>query len=82
MSADTSIADSTGNYNNRDGSDFKPQETTKSKLQSPEGKNYLQEKITKEKKKLMNKENFLKLGKSLYPTGSEQEQILAIMLAT
>jgi hypothetical protein len=82
MPADTSIADTTGSYTLWDDTKIEPKETTKKKLQSTEGKKYLQEKEKKEKKTLMSKENFLKLGNALCPNGSEEEQIVAIMLAT
>jgi hypothetical protein len=82
MPPDTSIADSKSTYTLWDGTNQTNQETTKGKLRSDEEKKYLKEKQTKEGKSLISKENFLKLGESLCPNGSDQEKILAIMLAT
>jgi hypothetical protein len=39
------------------------------------------EKAKKENKSLISKTEFLTLGNSLYPNGSEEEKILAVMMA-
>jgi len=79
---DLGLTDSEYEYTLWDDTEIKNKETTKGKLQSTEGKKYLKEKESKEKKVLPSKENFLKLGKLLCPNGSEEEQILAFMMAT
>ena len=82
MPSDTSIADSSSKYTLWDDTELKPQETTRNKLRSDEWKKYLKDKEQKENKNLLNKSDFLKLWKALYPNGTEEEQILAIMIAT
>ena len=82
MPPDTSIADSSYTYDLWDDTKITPQETTRKKLRSDEWKKYLKDKEQKENKNLLNKSDFLKLWEALYPNGSEEEQILAIMIAT
>ncbi len=82
MPPDTSIADSSYKYDFWDDTKITNQETKKSKLRSDEWKKHLEEKEKKEHKKLLTKEEILILWKELCPTGTEEEQILAIMIAT
>ena len=82
MPPDTSITDSTYSYDLWDDTKIGQQETTRKKLRSDEWKKYLKDKEKKENKNLLSKSDFLKLWKELCPTGSEEEQILAIMMAT
>ena len=82
MPEDETIGDSQYEYTLRDESNFTKNETTKAKLQSEEGKKHLKEKEQKENKKLFSKAEILKLWKSLYPSGTQEEQILSIMQAT
>ena len=82
MPPDTSIADSSYTYDLWDDTKITPQETTRKKLRSDEWKKYLKDKEQKENKNLLNKSDFLKLWKALYPSWTEEEQILAIMIAT
>ena len=82
MPSDTSIADSSSEYTLWDDTKITQQETTRKKLRSDEWKKYLKDKEQKENKNLLNKSDFLKLWKTLYPSWTEEEQILAIMIAT
>ena len=59
MPPDTSIADSNYEYELWDDTKIKPQETTRKKLRSDEGKKHLEEKEKKEHKHLLGKAEFL-----------------------
>ena len=59
MPPDTSIADSNYEYELWDDTKIKPQETTRKKLRSDEGKKHLAEKEKKEHKQLLSKAEFL-----------------------
>jgi len=82
MPPDTSIADSSSEYTLWNNTEITLQETTREKLRSDEWKKHLKDKSEKENKNVLSKSDFLKLWKALYPNGSEEEQILAIMIAT
>jgi hypothetical protein len=61
MPPDNNIADSTYSYDFWDNTKITNQETKKSKLRSSEGQKYLEEKEKKEHKKLLTKEEILRL---------------------
>ena len=82
MPQDSSLDNSSWNPTYRDGNSFESWVTTKQKLRSDESQKYLQDKEKKNNKYLINKDSFVKLWKALYPNGTEEEQILAIMIAT
>ena len=50
MPADEKLSDATGNHTYRNGTNIHSKETTREKLRSGEGQNYLIEKKTKENK--------------------------------
>ena len=78
---DTGISDQKNDYTGFADETITNQETTKWKLWSKEWKKYLEQQ-EQSHKGLRTKAEFLELGKSLYPEWSEQEQILAFMMAT
>ena len=83
MPPDTHLDDATATPTYRDGNSITSWRTTKGKLRNETSQKYLEEKEKKEHKSLLSKEEFLVLWKALCPTGSsEEEQILAIMIAT
>ncbi len=61
MPEDETIGDKQYEYTLRDESNITKNETTKEKLQSEEGREYLKEKEQKEHKRLMSKSEILKL---------------------
>lgn len=79
--ADTSLSDSSYNYIDWDDKEITIKETTRIKLWSKELKKYLEQK-EKEWQKLLSESEFKSLIQSLYPEWTEQEQILAFMMAT
>jgi len=82
MPQDSNLDDSSWSPTYWDGNSFNSWATTKQKLRSDEWKKYLKDKEKKENKNLLNKNDFVTLWKALYPSWTEEEQILAIMIAT
>ncbi len=79
--ADTKLSDISYDYTNFDGEVITKKETTRRKLWSKEWKKYVEQK-EKEWQKLLSESEFKTLIQSLYPGWTEQEQILAFMMAT
>lgn len=77
----TGIADTESPYTNFDDAKLNKQEVTRGKLWSKEWKKYVEQK-EKEWQKMLSESEFKTLIESLYPEWTEQEQILAFMMAT
>ena len=78
---DTSLSDTSNTYTDWDDQEITIKETTRSKLWSKEWEKYLWEKENKWQW-LLTQYEFQTLIQSLYPEGTQQEQILAFMIAT
>lgn len=79
--ADTHLSDANYNYTDFDGREITKKETTRGKLWSKEWKKYVEQK-EKEWQKMLSESEFKTLIQSLYSEWTEQEQILAFMMAT
>lgn len=79
--ADTNLSDSNYDYTDFDGKEISKKETTRGKLWTKEWKKYVEQK-EKEWQKMLSESEFKTLISSLLPDGSQEEQILAFMMAT
>lgn len=79
--ADTILSYVNNDYTNFDGKEISKKETTRRKLLSKEWQKYVEQK-EKEWQKMLSESEFKTLIQSLYPEWTEQEQILAFMMAT
>jgi hypothetical protein len=79
--ADTHLSDTNYDYTDFDGKEITKKETTRGKLWSKEWKKYVEQK-EKEWQKMLSESEFKTLIQSLYPEWTQEEQILAFMMAT
>lgn len=79
--ADTHLSDANYNYTDFDDKEISKKETTRGKLWSKEWKKYVEQK-EKEWQKMLSESEFKTLIQSLYPEWTQEEQILAFMMAT
>lgn len=79
--ADTHLSNVNYNYTDFDGKKILKKEITKWKLWSKEWEKYVEQK-EKEWQKMLSESEFKTLIQSLYPEWTEEEQILAFMMAT